>query len=214
MTIKTRFVRGLLRIYPASWRSEYGEELETVLLTRRLTALAALDVARGGVAQRLRRDAPWKICAAVLLAWTIAGMIRSYAGPAPASDFQAICGVAQAILLVCGFWTAFRGPGGIGAGAISAVKAMWVGIVPDLLLMLVWATGLGHPSIVGQSLATASGGHELALLYVRGVLLGDNLLATACIELLAAAVAGGFLGAVGGTAGRAARRVQARFRPA
>jgi hypothetical protein len=40
----------LLRAYPASWRSEYGEELEALLLARPLTFAVAFDVARGGAA--------------------------------------------------------------------------------------------------------------------------------------------------------------------
>jgi len=49
MTLKHRTIRTILRLYPASWRAEYGDELHDVLMARPLSLAVLIDVAWNGV---------------------------------------------------------------------------------------------------------------------------------------------------------------------
>lgn len=46
----------LLRLYPATWRRRYGEELEDLLGTRHLTFSVALDLVRGALDAHLHAE--------------------------------------------------------------------------------------------------------------------------------------------------------------
>jgi len=63
----TRLMRLALRLYPRSWRQRYGAELEALIEDSQPGWRGAIDIARGGVAMRLR-SAP-----AILLLGTLAG---------------------------------------------------------------------------------------------------------------------------------------------
>jgi hypothetical protein len=56
--MKTRLVALLLRLYPRSWRKEYGVELADMLKARPLTARVCGDVVRSAMWQRLRAAQP------------------------------------------------------------------------------------------------------------------------------------------------------------
>jgi hypothetical protein len=54
MTTTDRIASALLRIYPKSWRQEYGAEFEELLRSRPLTAWIIADVVRSGLGERAR----------------------------------------------------------------------------------------------------------------------------------------------------------------
>ena len=69
MYLRKIVVRQLLRLYPAAWRKEYGEEMRSMLLAQPLTASVIGDVFLNAMRQNLRRPDPWKIAALCLICW-------------------------------------------------------------------------------------------------------------------------------------------------
>ena len=71
---RQRLAEALLRVYPAAWRREYGEELFDILISRPLTWRVAADVLGAGLRQRIRAAEPATVLGvatvAVLLATT------------------------------------------------------------------------------------------------------------------------------------------------
>jgi hypothetical protein len=56
---KQAIIRLLLRTYPATWRSEYGDELALMLASRPLTLSVGGDVFFNGIRQRVRHAEVW-----------------------------------------------------------------------------------------------------------------------------------------------------------
>jgi len=69
MYLRKILVRQLLRLYPAAWRTEYGEEMGSMLLAQPLTASVAGDVFLNAIRQNLRRPDPWKAAGLFLVCW-------------------------------------------------------------------------------------------------------------------------------------------------
>jgi hypothetical protein len=84
-----RLISILLRIYPASWRQEYGPELRHVLETRPLDAAAVFDVGWNGTRQRLCSAEPSMMFGVpmTLIVTAIFGLMI-VAPPAYASEFD------------------------------------------------------------------------------------------------------------------------------
>jgi hypothetical protein len=69
MYLRKIVVRQLLRLYPAAWRKEYGDEMRSMLLAQPLTASVSGDVFLNAMRQNLRRPDPWIIGALLLICW-------------------------------------------------------------------------------------------------------------------------------------------------
>lgn len=69
MHLRKVAVRQLLRLYPASWRNEYGVEMRAMLLEQPLTPAVAGDVLRNALRENFRHPDPWKITALFLICW-------------------------------------------------------------------------------------------------------------------------------------------------
>ena len=69
MYVRKIGVRQLLRLYPAAWRKEYGEEMRSMLLAQPLTASVIGDVFLNALRQNLRQPDPWKVAALFLICW-------------------------------------------------------------------------------------------------------------------------------------------------
>jgi hypothetical protein len=126
MITKVRIVDALLRLYPETWRREYGPELSHLLLSRPLGARVVADVVLGGLRQQARMAEPWAILGAgalvVLagqLAWTLRGAmtlehgLRTLVQPSgitlPTYVFAPMATNLYAIALqICGWWTHVR----------------------------------------------------------------------------------------------------------
>jgi hypothetical protein len=128
----------LLRAYPRSWRSEYGEELAGVLTQKRLTLRVVADVLGGGARQHLFRDEPWKICAAALALWNLTVLslaaARFFIATRPTLLWCYMAGFL--VLFVAGAGTVLRKNSGIWRATAASAKAALVGHSPDIVLFL------------------------------------------------------------------------------
>ena len=70
----------LIRVYPASWRREYGDELRGLLEARPIGPAIVLDVIAGGARQRLRMTAPATILGVVSALLVTAGVVLTPTG--------------------------------------------------------------------------------------------------------------------------------------
>ena len=77
MTVKRWIVTALLRLYPTAWRSEYGPELEGMLLARPLGPCVVADVLWNGLWQRARIAEPSTIMGLASILVILAGFVWS-----------------------------------------------------------------------------------------------------------------------------------------
>ncbi len=80
MSAKRLIVAALLRVYPATWRDEYGSELEDLLLARPLGARIAADVLASGLNERVRAAHPAALCGVTMLIVIAHGLAANVAG--------------------------------------------------------------------------------------------------------------------------------------
>ena len=172
MTLKTRMVAALVRIYPAAWRREYGQELTGILLARPLGARVVADVACNGLRQRLRlTSAPallglalmfvlfggfvWNIVAPPLARHPLTDVLRPSSHTLPVVTVRAMGSDAYFLLLLwCGYWTELRRRTTLRAAGLSAMKLCAIASIPVVLagiLMMIGVLGvagvqLGQPS--------------------------------------------------------------------
>jgi hypothetical protein len=159
MNTKHRIVAALLRLYPASWRREYGAELEDLLLTRPLTAAVAADVVSNGLRQRLRAAEPATLLGLVILA-LVTGAFAYGADPVvrpsgitwpplvvswmnPSTELYVL------LLVLCGAWTNLKYGGRIGRSARAGVKVTFIGGIPVMIAGTLMLAGIGNarPSV-------------------------------------------------------------------
>jgi len=107
MNFRLRLVRGLLRLYPAEWRAEYGEELEALLALRPLTPYVFVDVALSATRERLPREV-WSLCGATLFVWTVLGIVVNNTTPLSQQAFDQYRHVWEFVVFLTGCWTALR----------------------------------------------------------------------------------------------------------
>ena len=110
---KDWLIAALLRIYPAAWRGEYGEELTGILLERPLTPRAVADVAWNGLWQRGRAAEPSTIlglasmCPRTLVGIVVRGVVlRQSSMTFPTVRVVLLTAEFYVVLIVgCGCWT-------------------------------------------------------------------------------------------------------------
>jgi hypothetical protein len=127
----------LLKLYPKSWRAEYGDELRGVLAERSLTSAIIADVAVGALTERWRRTEPWIIVGVTGAIWIAALFIRSIMAPPPYSDHTGI-GYSALVMTGVACWTVLR-------GGTSPARAVWccmaIMITTALVVACLLATG-------------------------------------------------------------------------
>ena len=149
-------IAALMRLYPASWRDEFGAELQDLLLARPLTFAIACNVLWSGLRQRGRATEP-----ATIIGLAMAGIVTdAYVfGSAPVLrpsgitwpplDVARLDPSAESyalLLMACGVWTQLRYHDRIGRSAIAAVKVTFIGGVPVLLAgLFMFATVVSAP---------------------------------------------------------------------
>jgi hypothetical protein len=154
--MKARLVLWLMRLYPRSWRAEYGEELATMLRARPFTARVCSDVVSSALWQRVRAiQAPtWTGLALMLM--TVAAIASNIVDAPPhlwapgqpryeqpslperiellqrpmRSEFYVL------VLAGIGFWTAIRGSQRTGRAAIRVSTIASLPLVAIGLLMM------------------------------------------------------------------------------
>jgi len=123
MSTKPALVGALLRLYPAAWRREYGDELTDILLSRPLTAGAIADLLWNAGVQRVRAAAPSTILGVAGMLVVLAGfvidptrnglgwtaLLRPTSMTFPTIVVTFLTSEVYTILLwVCGYWTLRR----------------------------------------------------------------------------------------------------------
>ena len=156
----------LLRLYPANWRAEYGPELASILTDHSLTVRIIADTTWSGVRERIRATAPWAVTGTLLLASNLCLLAINSVVPIPPmiySGYEYLTSIAL-IMAVC--WTALRGAS-LRQSLIAGWKASALSNSPELLLLLLWITGIVHPMIINLNGTLLKPAHGIAMLSIR-----------------------------------------------
>jgi hypothetical protein len=185
-------VRILLRAYPASWRDKYGEELATILEGRSLTPSIVLDVLRNGLLQRIRCAEAWQTGAIVLSAWLVVGTALNSVKPFPQWAYELFWQFDLCIAIAIGYLSISRDGKSLLAAAVATGKAALVGIVPELVLGVLWMAGFVHPTISQPNGSPMILGHGITDLCIRaGVAVPPtHMLLVALAAVIPTAIAG------------------------
>jgi hypothetical protein len=146
MNIKARIVHGLVRLYPARWRAEYGEEIEALLAARELTPFAALDVIRSAAREHLRRAEFWKISGMALFGGTACTIYVNNSTRLPRLSYFWFPFTWNVVLIVIGCVTSLRARGR--SPSWAAAKAAMLGYLPELAAFALWMAGIFHPLVI------------------------------------------------------------------
>jgi len=157
MSVKPRIVAALVRLYPASWRREYGAELNDLLMARPLSARVVGDVLWSGLRQRVRTAEPSTLVGLAMLLLMLSAVVWSIAGAPPGGRLTPLLEDSSmtlptvvvkplmtelyVLLLVgCGCWTQLRHRGMASQSGWAAAKVTWLAGVPVMLAgVLMWA---------------------------------------------------------------------------
>ena len=164
---KETVIRILIRTYPTDWRLEYGDELTQVLALRPLTLSIAGDVAINGIWQRVRYAEAWQLCGAGMALWLIVGTALNSISPLPQWAYNHFFQLDPLMCLAIGYVYVSHHAKGVFAAALAAGKASLVGILPEVLLAILWATNLVHPTILSMSGTPSTIGHGITDLCFR-----------------------------------------------
>jgi hypothetical protein len=127
-------IRFLLRLYPAAWRKEYGEEFADVLASHPLTLCTTANVVWSAACQRLWHMPAWLPAGLVLFLFYLKFVHDDW--PCP---FLAIPSSSMVVgLLATGVWGAARKNGSFATGLNGTIKAMLVGFAPLAVCYFMW----------------------------------------------------------------------------
>jgi hypothetical protein len=144
MNIRPLIVRAFLRLYPADWRAEYGEELGALLSRGPITPHVFADVVLSATRERLRREA-WKACGAALFVLTALGIFVNNTTPLSHRAYEGYVVLWESIVLLTGCLAGLRNRGA--SPSWSAAKAALIGLIPEMIALTLWAAGLFHPLV-------------------------------------------------------------------
>jgi len=195
-----RCVRALLCVYPKAWRSEYGCELASTLYRRPLTSIVVIDVLQSGIWQRLRYTAPWQLGGVALMIWMIFGTALNSVAPLSPSAYNRFFDINSLIYFLVGYRTALRSNETLPAAAFASGKTAFIGILPEILILSLWAAKLIHPTVLdldGSPSTIGSGFTFLCLRLSKGVPvnLSEMFVVMPIVSLLPAMFTG-YVGAV------------------
>ena len=140
---RDQVIAALVRLYPAAWRREYGDELIGVLAARPLTLRVVLDVAASAARERARAPEPATILGIASMLVVCAGfvltpgrygvnwpaVVRPTGITFPTVTVTVVASDVYAVLLIaCGCWTRLRG----GAAARPGIAAMKTSLIAGL----------------------------------------------------------------------------------
>jgi hypothetical protein len=167
MSRKANLIRMLLCSYPGRWRSEYGGELALTLARRPITVSIVVDVVRSGTWQRVRRAEPWQLGGFAMAVWMVFGTALNSITPLSPRAYGFFFQVNLWITLVVGYLSVWRNGKGLISAARASAKANFMGLIPELLLTILWAVGLIHPTVLDMSGSPRIIGHGITELCVR-----------------------------------------------
>jgi hypothetical protein len=126
----SRAIRSLLRLYPAEWRAEYGEELVAVLEARLLTASTARDVIVSAIYEHLRKSNLWRASGFLLFLATALTIFGNNSVLTFIDFTHWNFRFETLILMLTGCWTVIRGDRT--NPAWGAIQAGLLGFLPEL----------------------------------------------------------------------------------
>lgn len=156
MTARRLFAEALVRLYPAAWRREYGDELIEILVSRPLTARVVLDLLWNAGAQRATAPAPSTILGIASMLVVLAGFVLTptrYGSAATAvlrptsMTFPTIVVTFLAselyiwLLIACGCWTQRRYQVTATRAGVAAMRMSLIAGSPVVIAGLLLAFG-------------------------------------------------------------------------
>ena len=135
--MKTSIVKALLRVYPRTWRREFGPELIDILLRRPLTAGIVTNVMANGLRQRVLSAEPSTLLGLALMPWAAYGLLHGdWIVSLQTSNLYVL------ILFGCGVWTHMRYGGESSRSGRAAVKLSFIAGIPVMLAGLLMLSGI------------------------------------------------------------------------
>ena len=156
--MKHRIISALLRLYPAAWRSEYGPELDGILLARPLGPRVIADVIWNGLWQRAQVAEPSTILGVVSILVVLAGFVLSGGEPSTWKILPTVAvsflfaGVFAVLQVICGCWTHLRYGGRVYRSGLAAMKTSLIAGIPLVLGALLMILGLVDLRFPGTTL--------------------------------------------------------------
>ena len=145
---RDRLIAALLRIYPAAWRREYGEELTDILRERPLTARVMADVAWNGLSQRGRAAEPSTILGLASMFLTLVGIVvrgvvlQQSSMTFPTVRLALLTAEFYVVLIVgCGCWTYLRHGDNVSRSGVAAMRMSLIAGTPALIIGLLMMFG-------------------------------------------------------------------------
>jgi len=155
--MKHFIVRMLLRMYPDSWRREYGIELRDLLVARPLTVGTFGNVLRSGLWQRLRAaEISTLVGIGILLVmlngfvWNIIAPPRYGSGSSMLLQYFWESNLYVEILVGCGLWTYLRYGGKLSRSGRAAMRITFLAGVPSMLAGVLMLSGFLGVTAVGR----------------------------------------------------------------
>jgi hypothetical protein len=201
MTIKVRIVATLLRVYPVTWRDEYGPELEDILLSRPVGLRTIGDVIWNGLRQRARAAQPATILGlGVMLIIVIGFALNIIAPPAPADSLAVMLRESKKtlptivvapmasdlyvlLLLGGGFWTQLRRGGAPSESGMAAMRLSAIASLPVVLAGILMLTGILGVVVLGPGDVPAAVQPGFTYTHYSAQHLALNPLAVICAPL-------------------------------
>lgn len=201
MSRKAKLIRVLLWTYPVRWRSEYGGELALLLARRPINLSIVVDVVRNGSWQRVRCAETWQLGGFVMALWIVFGTVLNSIAPLSPPAYGFFFQVNLWICLLVGYLSVWRNGIGLRSAARAAGKAYLIGLVPEVLLTVLWAADVIHPTILNMHGSPHIIGHGITDLCIRteGMVSPSRLL----VMLPVAPLVGSVAGLIGGALAKA-----------
>jgi hypothetical protein len=145
----------LLRLYPAAFRKEYGEEFADVLASRPLTLGAVANVLWSSAGQRFRHAATWLLAGMCLLLLHVTRMLLQFIGMVSMQEDSGLDPMADLPLAQTGLWIAIKRNGSFLAGLTGTIEAALLFKIPMFVLPLLFSrTSIftGAPVVINSRL--------------------------------------------------------------
>jgi hypothetical protein len=183
-------IRLLLRLYPAAWRAEYGEELAQIVASKSLTAGVLFNVLWSGLRERLRQSDPGIFFGLLLYCFAFTGNLMMIVLPRFATfGFLSFGYVELVVLILAASYSVLRSKSAfratLTAGGLSAIA--------NFLWCVAWRFHVLNPPQLCDPKATSVPGCGITTLFVQSsinianeefvVLVGTLIVTTAVIAL-------------------------------
>jgi hypothetical protein len=160
MTMKKQIIAALLRVYPASWRAEYGAELAELMRIRPLGLRIVCNVLWNGLRQRMRTADAATLFGLAMMLVVLGGLVWNIASPLPyASGWTALVQDSSMtlprvivkpfrselyvwLLILIGGITYVRHGGAVAQSGKAAVKASFLAGLPIMVAGVLMLLGI------------------------------------------------------------------------